>query len=106
MPHTDLLRDLIVEIAQGVLSEKKRPEEKKEIDLGGRPRANPNTKFAIWVDGHKGGTEEVAKLLKISVPHVNKLAREEELPSFELAVEIQRVSTGKIPVTYWAKLMS
>lgn len=92
--EVELLKQLLREF---LLLEKK----KKKKDLGGRPRLKPNTEFARWVDDTEG-SDKIATKLDVTAGHLNKLARDEELPSLELAADIESASSGRIPVRYWA----
>jgi hypothetical protein len=63
----------------------------------GRPRENPDTALARYIDSQEGNAEKspaeiVADRFGISVPHLNKLARGKATPSVDLMTNIMSVT--------------
>lgn len=77
------------------LTDKSRP--------GGRPRQSraPRNPFADWLKGCGKTPEQVAKLLKVSVSSVYNARNGYFKPGRDLAVLIDEVSAGAVPVESW-----
>lgn len=68
----------------------------------GRPRSAQSNKFANWLDANPLTSHEVAEKLSVSVQHVLKLRGAVSRPSRDLAVAIEEMTDGMVPVSCWS----
>ena len=67
----------------------------------GRPRVRENA-LSRWIDESGRTREQVAKLLGIPKPSLDRICRDDKRPNLDLAFRIERVTAGKIPAAAWA----
>lgn len=72
---------------------------------GGRPRNTPKsrTPFARWLANSGMTTREVADALGIQVSSLHSLKEGRFRPGLALALQIAKLTEGKVPVTLWVK---
>jgi hypothetical protein len=97
MNSKKIIRQFVISEIRSLLEKKK-----KNNKGAGRPREAPNTPLSRYIE-KRGDTELVARELGISVPHLNKLARNAALPSLDLAIDIMR-ATGEMSLAKWDSL--
>lgn len=80
------------------LTDKSRP--------GGRPRQSraPRNPFADWLKGCGMTPEQVAKKLDVSISSVYNARNGYFKPGRELAVAIEELSKGAVPVGSWSEV--
>lgn len=71
---------------------------------GGRPRGSraPRSAFADWLAKGKINCVDLAKKLGISASSLYNLRNAYYLPGRELAVKIDEISKGAVPVESWS----
>jgi hypothetical protein len=69
----------------------------------GRPRKR-ETPLSRWIDEAGKSRDEVAARLVIGRTYLDSLCRAERRPSLELAVEIEKLTNGAVPVEVWTRV--
>ncbi len=66
-------------------------------------KAKGKTLFALWLDGAEMSQAEAARQLNVSRQRANQLTvkRKEWTPGLRLALKIQDMTGGKVPVESW-----
>jgi hypothetical protein len=70
----------------------------------GRPRKK-QSKLSRWIDDHKLDRGEVAARLGIGRTYLDKLCREEGRPSLEIAIAIEKLTSGAVPAADWLRVL-
>lgn len=72
---------------------------------GGRPRQSraPRNAFADWLADCGKTPTEIAKALKVSVSSIYNARNTYFKPGRELALAIEQLSGGKVPIESWSK---
>ena len=65
----------------------------------GRP-ATRGGKLAAWIEQHQHDRADIADKLGIDRRHLDHIAREDRRPSLELALAIEKLTKGEVPVSY------
>ena len=73
---------------------------------GGRPRRTraPRNAFADWLSKAKDSPEDLAKKLDVSVSSIYNARNGYFTPGRDLAVKIEQVTEGAVPVASWSKV--
>jgi len=66
----------------------------------GRPLIRQG-RFGRWLAEHGFNRDDVARRLGVNRRHVDHLAREDRRPSLELAIKIERLTSGEISADYF-----
>lgn len=66
----------------------------------GRPVVKSN-KLGVWVDAQGWTRQRLADELGIAMGSAARLCSGERRPSLDLAVKIEALTKGAVPVTYW-----
>lgn len=69
----------------------------------GRPRKS-ETKLSLWLDAAGMTRYDLADRLGIGRGHADRICRGERRPSLELAVEIEKLTRGGVPASYWMSI--
>jgi transcriptional regulator with XRE-family HTH domain len=69
----------------------------------GRPRKKESP-LSRWVDASGLTRDEVAIRFDITRPHLDRLCRGDRRPSLALALKIERITDGAVPVAAWARV--
>jgi hypothetical protein len=69
----------------------------------GRPTVRQGL-FGQWLLTHEQNRAQVARDLGIDRRYLDHLARDDRRPSLELAVKIEQLTNGLVPVSYFATL--
>ncbi len=69
----------------------------------GRPRKT-ETKLSRWLDSSSMTRYDLAERLGVARGHVDKICNGERRPSLDLAVAIEKLTSGAVPVTYWTSV--
>lgn len=69
----------------------------------GRPRKR-ETPLSRWIDQAGKTREEIAERLVITRTYLDRLCRAERRPSLPLAVEIEKLTDGAVPVEVWTRV--
>ena len=75
----------------------------RKVRSRGRPRKNERSPLSRWIDAQSLTRDEAARLLDITRPHIDRLCRGDRRPSLPLALKIERVTDGAVPVDAWSK---
>jgi len=68
----------------------------------GRPRSTVVTAFGAWLEDCNRSREQVALLLKVSRPQIDKLARGAAVPKVTLMLKIHDLTGGAVSLPEWA----
>lgn len=68
----------------------------------GRPRKKESP-LSRWVDASGLNRDDAAGRFGITRQHLDRLCRGDRRPSLLLALEIERITDGTVPVTAWSK---
>ncbi len=73
---------------------------------GGRPRATraPRNAFADWLSHCELTPQQIAKALNVSISSVYNCRNSYFVPGRELAVKIEQLTGGKVPIESWSKI--
>lgn len=80
-----------------------RPVENEGKRRVGRP-VEKRSKLAVWVEEHSWTRQQLAEELGIVRSSVDRLCGGSRRPSLELALQIEALTKGAIPVSYWAAI--
>ncbi len=80
-----------------------RPAEEGGKRRVGRP-VEKRSKLADWIEEHGWTRQQLAEKLGIVRSSVDRLCGGSRRPSLELAVQIEALTKGAIPVSYWAEI--
>lgn len=71
---------------------------------GGRPRKSraPRNAFADWLANCGKSPTEIAKALKVSVSSIYNARNGYFVPGRDMAVEIEKLSGGKVKIESWS----
>ena len=69
----------------------------------GRPRKN-ETKLSRWLDSAGMSRDALSERLGVGRTYVDKMCRGERRPSLDLAVAIEKLTDGAVPVSVWTKV--
>jgi transcriptional regulator with XRE-family HTH domain len=75
---------------------------KKQVGRG-RPRKR-ETVLSRWIDEAGKTREEVAQRLFIARTYLDRICRGERRPGLELAIEIEQLTGGAVPVEVWKRV--
>lgn len=82
----------------------KLPDKKPSTEEGpGRPRRDPGSDMAQFLDKSPAGMEMLARDLDVTRQYLDKLARGDATPSLELAGEIEDKSSGEVDTDSWSE---
>lgn len=66
-----------------------------------RPRSEQDSAFARWMDASTLTAEQIAAKLRVSSAHLFNLRTRSRLAGRKLAVAIEELSDGMVPVSSW-----
>jgi plasmid maintenance system antidote protein VapI len=69
-----------------------------------RKQHRPETRLARWLESVGMTRVELAQRLEVFYGHVDKMCHGERRPSLELALRIEKLTRGAVPMSYWATL--
>jgi transcriptional regulator with XRE-family HTH domain len=72
----------------------------KDTRRVGRPRAR-ETALSKWIDASGKTRDEIAERLGVKRQWLDKLCRAERRPSLDLALEIEKMTKGQVPASFW-----
>jgi len=70
----------------------------------GRPRTKKQTPLSAWLDENEVTREEFAAKLDVTRPYLDKLCRGDRRPSLEIALLVEKLTKGEVPVSVWQKV--
>ncbi len=78
------------------------------VEKGGKRRVGrpveKRSKLAVWIEEHGWTRQQFAEELGIVHSSVDRLCGGLRRPSLKLALQIEALTEGAIPVSYWAEI--